>query len=159
MAITSNEVTAISLAYSNTAAWSVFNASTRASAGNLQANWDYLLSGVSAQYKPLLNSARAEINILEGASGADFIGISGITGVAAGDTVYSAIYSLNTALSAINASAAYAGSAATAAAATTALAAASATYAASAGTAAQATTAVAAAYAASAAVALTAKYA
>lgn len=116
MAITTPNVTAIALSYANTAAWSVFDASNRASAGNLQANWDALVDDVSALYKPLLNSAVDEIGVLEGVSGAEKIGISGITGISTGATVYSAIYSLNTALSAfsVTASVTYAGSAGTA---------------------------------------------
>lgn len=142
MSITTTAVSSIALTYTTGTDWAVFTASNLATAGNLQQNWNDMLSGISAQYKILLNSARDEVNILEGASGAQYVGISGFTatGVCTGTTLYSAVYSMASTVSAINTSAAYAGSAAyaasagTAAAAATALAAASATYAASAGT-------------------------
>jgi hypothetical protein len=137
----------ITLTLSGTNPWTVFDSSNLATGGNLQVNFNDIASQLNAIYRTLLNSAVDEIGILSGVSGAQYVGISGITGVSTGSSVYSAIRSLNTAVSAINASAAYAGSAAyavTALAATTALAAASAT------TAARATTANAASYAASA---------
>jgi hypothetical protein len=154
--ISASTVSTITLTYSGDNPWTVFDSSNLATGHALQVNWNDLASQLNAIYRPLLNSAVDELGILSGVSGADYIGISGITGVSTGSSVYSAIRSLNTAVSAINASAAYAGSAAYAVSATTAhaaLFAASATTAQgalSATTAARATTANAASYAASA---------
>lgn len=98
MSITTSAVTAIALTYTTGTSWSVFTNSNLATAGNLQANWNDTLSGLSGQYKPLLNSCAQEINILEGTSGAQYIGVSGLTGIATGTTVYSALASLNNVL-------------------------------------------------------------
>jgi len=103
MAITTTAVTAITLTYATGTDWSVFNASNLASAGNLQANWNDTLSALSAQYKVLLNSAAAEVNILEGASGAQYVGVSSLTGMITGSTVYSALTAANSTASTLNA--------------------------------------------------------
>jgi hypothetical protein len=116
------------MTYSGANPWTVFDSSNLCTGAALQVNWNDLASQLDGTYRPLLNSAVNELGILSGVSGAQYVGISGITGVSTGSSVYSAIYSLNTAVSAINASAAYAGSAAYAVSATTAV------YAASAGT-------------------------
>jgi len=117
--ISAAAVSTITLTLSGTNPWTVFDSSNLATGGNLQVNFNDIASQLNAIYRTLLNSAVDEIGILSGASGAQYVGISGIAGVSTGSSVYSAIYSLNTAVSAINASAAYAGSAAYAASAGT----------------------------------------
>jgi lysophospholipase L1-like esterase len=72
--ITASSVSSIPLTYASAPDWSVFNATNLASAGNLQANFTDIVSAVSAQYKPALNSCIAEINYLEGVSGAYYVG-------------------------------------------------------------------------------------
>jgi hypothetical protein len=97
--ISAAAVSTISLTYASGGAWSVFNATSLCTAGNLQANWTDIASQLGGLYKPLLNSAVDELGILSGVSGAQFIGISGTTGIASGSTVYSAIINLNSSLS------------------------------------------------------------
>jgi hypothetical protein len=97
--ISAATVSTISLTYVSGGSWSVFNSTNLATGGNLQANWTDITSQIGAYYKPLLNSAANEIGILEGASGANYIGISGTTGIATGSTVYSAIFNLSSSLS------------------------------------------------------------
>jgi hypothetical protein len=113
--ISAAAVSTISLTYVSGGSWAAFNSTNLATAGNLQANWTDIASQVGASYKTLLNSAVNEIGVLEGASGANYIGVSSITGIVSATTVWSALYSLNSSVSAINVSAAYAGSAAYAA--------------------------------------------
>ena len=64
--ITTSSVSSIPLTYASASDWSVFNATNLASAGNLQANFTDIVSAVSAQYKPALNSCITEINYIEG---------------------------------------------------------------------------------------------
>ncbi len=142
--IATGQLSAIGLTYANSAAWLAFDATRLCSGGDLQANWDRIVSAVTGQYRTVLNSATYEINLLEGTGGAEYVGISGITGLSTGSTVYSAILSLNKTVSALNVSAPYAGSAA---------------YAVSASTAANATTAVTAAAATTAINSVSALYA
>ena len=98
MSITATAVSTVGLTYTTGTSWSIFNATTRATAGNLQANWTDIASQLDTCYKPLLNSARDEINIFGGASGAEYMGVSSLTGIATGTTVYQALSSLNTIL-------------------------------------------------------------
>jgi hypothetical protein len=129
--ISASMVSTITLTYSGTNPWTVFDSSNLCTGAALQADWNDIASQLNALYKPLLNSAVNEIGILEGASGANYVGVSSITGIVSATTVWSALYGLNSSVSAINASAAYAGSAAYAISASTAQVAA---YTASAGT-------------------------
>jgi len=110
--ISAATVSTITLTLSGTNPWSVFDSSNLATGGNLQVNFNDLASQLNNLYKPLLNSAVGEIGILSGVSGAEHIGISGIAGIGTGLTVFSAMYSISTAVSALNASAGYAASAA-----------------------------------------------
>jgi hypothetical protein len=112
--ISAATVSTVTLTLSGANPWTVFDSSNLATGGNLQCNFNDLASQLDGLYKPLLNSAVNEISILEGASGAGYIGVSSITGIVSATTVWSALYGLNSSLSAINASGSYAGSASTA---------------------------------------------
>jgi hypothetical protein len=111
--ISASVVSTITLTYSGSNPWTVFDSSNLATGGALQANWNDVVSQIDGLYKPLLNSSVNEMNFIEGASGARYVGMSGIDGIGTGSTVFSALYAISTAVSAINISAAYAGSAGT----------------------------------------------
>jgi hypothetical protein len=100
--ISAAAVSTVTLTLSGTNPWTVFDASTLATGGNLQANWNDLASQLNNNYKPLLNSAVNEIGVLEAASGAEYIGISGLSGMATGTSVYTALTQLNSTASTLN---------------------------------------------------------
>jgi hypothetical protein len=101
MPITAASVSTMSLTYTTGLSWGVFTNTNLATAGNLQANWTDIASQIDAIHRPLLNSAKSEINILEGVSGAYAIGMSGMTGVVSAATVGSSLFSLNSCISAM----------------------------------------------------------
>ena len=62
--ISASVVSTISLTYSGSNPWTVFDSANLATGGTLQANWNDIASQLNGLYKPLLNSAVDEIGIL-----------------------------------------------------------------------------------------------
>lgn len=101
--ISAAAVSTVTLTLSGTNPWTVFDSSNLATGGNLQVNWNDLASQLNNNYRTLLNSAVNEVGVLETASGAEYIGVSGLSGMATGTSVYSALTQLNSTASTINA--------------------------------------------------------
>jgi hypothetical protein len=74
--ISASVVSTITLTLSGTNPWTVFDAANLATGGNLQCNFNDIASQLNGLYKPLLNSAVNEMNLVEGASGSYYIGHS-----------------------------------------------------------------------------------
>jgi hypothetical protein len=60
--ISASVVSTISLTYSGSNPWTVFDAANLATGGTLQANWNDIASQLNGLYRPLLNSAVSEVN-------------------------------------------------------------------------------------------------
>lgn len=100
--ISATVVSTITMTYSGSNPWTVFDSSNLCTGGALQANWNDVASQLNNNYKPLLNSAVNEIGVLEAASGAEYIGVSGLSGMTTGTSVYSALTQLNSTASTLN---------------------------------------------------------